>query len=230
MTKFLANLGIALTVLYLFGAWWLFEGRLPEIRALKPNEVGDLLAGVFGPLAILWVILGYFQQGQELRVNTEALRLQAEELRHSVEQQRQLVEVSREKLKVEIEAIRTEQDRMRQAQKPRIVVRGSQIRESAGPNWTYAVEFINFGNSATALSLQIHRAPEQHAPDNFQVWARDQPYTFYWRIGSDNVEPFLVSIRFTDAGGLPGEQWFRALHRPGFPLEVAPIAENEPYT
>jgi hypothetical protein len=230
MTKFLANLGIALTVLYLFGAWWLFEGRLPEIRALKPNEVGDLLAGVFGPLAILWVILGYFQQGQELRVNTEALRLQAEELRHSVEQQRQLVEVSREQLKVEMEAIQTEQHRMRQAQKPRFAFRGALLVESSGSTWKYAVEFINLGSSATALSLQIRRTQEHHDPDSFQVWARDQKHTFSWRIASDNVDPFLVSIAFTDAGGLPGEQLFRVLHRPGFPLEVASIAENEPYT
>lgn len=223
MTKFLSRLGIALTVLYLLGVCWLFEGRLPEICDLKPNEVGDLLAGVFGPLAILWVILGYFQQGQELRVNTEALRLQAEELRHSVEQQRQLVEVSREQLQVDIEAIRTEQERMREAKRPKFVFRGAQLVESGGPSWKYAVEFINFGSSASALSLQIHRPPEQHHPDNFQSWAKDQRYTFSWRIAdADNVEPFLVSIRFTDAGDLPGEQWFRVLHRPGFPLEVTP--------
>ena len=68
---------------------------------LKPNEVGDFLAGVFGPLAFLWLVFGYYQQGEELKHSVEALKLQAEELRNSVEQQRELVEVSREAIAFE---------------------------------------------------------------------------------------------------------------------------------
>ncbi len=30
------------------------------VLALKPNEFGDFLAGALGPLAILWLILGFF--------------------------------------------------------------------------------------------------------------------------------------------------------------------------
>lgn len=67
---------------------WLTRAKLPE---MGPNEWGDYLAGMFAPLALLWLVLGYMQQGEELKLNTEALRLQAEELRNSVEQQRQLV-------------------------------------------------------------------------------------------------------------------------------------------
>jgi hypothetical protein len=44
------------------------------------------------PLALLWLILGYLQQGEELRLNTPALQLQQEELRrHQVEERRALV-------------------------------------------------------------------------------------------------------------------------------------------
>jgi hypothetical protein len=62
---------------------------------MPPNEWGDFFAGAFAPLAFLWLVLGYFQQGQELKLNTKALRLQAKELKDSVEQQRALVEVTR---------------------------------------------------------------------------------------------------------------------------------------
>lgn len=58
------------------------------------NEWGDFLAGVSAPLAFLWLVIGYFQQGEELGQNTKALEqqekalnLQVEELRLSVEQQ-----------------------------------------------------------------------------------------------------------------------------------------------
>ena len=38
-----------------------------DVRPLAFSELGDFFAGVFGPLAILWVILGFIQQGAELR-------------------------------------------------------------------------------------------------------------------------------------------------------------------
>jgi hypothetical protein len=65
---------------------------------LTPSGFGDFLAGCFAPLAFFWLVLGFFQQGDELRNSVEALHLQGEELRNSVDQQRQLVEVTREQL------------------------------------------------------------------------------------------------------------------------------------
>ena len=65
---------------------------------MTPNEFADLLAGCFAPLAFLWLVLGFFQQGDELRNSVAALQLQGEELRNSVDQQKQLVEVTREQL------------------------------------------------------------------------------------------------------------------------------------
>lgn len=58
------------------------------------NEWGDFFAGAFAPLAFLWLVIGYFQQGEELGQNTRALeqqeralQLQVDELRQSVQQQ-----------------------------------------------------------------------------------------------------------------------------------------------
>lgn len=54
---------------------------LPEFASLKLNEKGDFIAGILSPLGFMWLIYGYIQQGQELKLNTEALQIQAEELK-----------------------------------------------------------------------------------------------------------------------------------------------------
>lgn len=91
MGRALAAIGIVLTVGYALFAWWLVGDRIHTLRSMDLNEVGDFLAGAFGPVAILWLVLGFFQQGIELRQGTDALRLQAKELSNSVEQQIELV-------------------------------------------------------------------------------------------------------------------------------------------
>ena len=64
-------------------AWLIFIyrqiGKSAQVETL--NEFGDFIAGAFAPLAFLWLVLGYYQQGKELQQNTEALRLQADELK-----------------------------------------------------------------------------------------------------------------------------------------------------
>ncbi|MDV4263329.1 hypothetical protein ACG9XY_12440 [Acinetobacter seifertii] len=57
------------------------------------NEVGDFLAGVFAPLAFLFLYLGYSQQGKEMQQNTAALKLQAIELKNSVNEQKRLIKI-----------------------------------------------------------------------------------------------------------------------------------------
>ena len=50
-----------------------------SFSGLEPNSVGDFLAGLFAPLAFLWLVVGLLQQGQELK-------LQYFELKKSVDQ------------------------------------------------------------------------------------------------------------------------------------------------
>lgn len=82
---------VILTALYIGGAILIMGAKLDELITLKLNEIGDLAAGVFGPVAFLWLVLGYIQQGRELKLSSEALRLQADELKRSVEQQCEMV-------------------------------------------------------------------------------------------------------------------------------------------
>ncbi|PBJ02049.1 hypothetical protein [Pseudomonas sp. ACN5] len=88
-----------ITVVYVGGAILIMGSRFEELIVLKLNEIGDLAAGVFGPLAFLWLVLGYIQQGRELKLSSQALLLQAHELKESVKQQTELNHVTRESLR-----------------------------------------------------------------------------------------------------------------------------------
>lgn len=92
MRNKLAWVGTIFTAIYLVGFTWFIFGRLPQLQTMELNSVGDFLAGAFGPIAFFWLILGFMQQGAELRVSADALRMQADELKASVQQQTALVE------------------------------------------------------------------------------------------------------------------------------------------
>jgi len=47
---------------------------------------GDFLAGATAPLALLWLVIGYFQHGDELRINTIVLEAQQKELQLQVKE------------------------------------------------------------------------------------------------------------------------------------------------
>lgn len=86
--------GALLTAIYLsLMAWWVYESW-SEFLDLELNELGDFLAGTFGPVAFLWLVLGFLQQGRELKLSTDALQLQAEELKNSVAQQSIMAEAA----------------------------------------------------------------------------------------------------------------------------------------
>lgn len=98
MTR-LALWGAVLTAAYLsLAGWWLAQ-NWSAFLCLKLNELGDFLAGTFGPIAFLWLVLGFLQQGRELKLSTSALRLQAEELKNSVEQQSEMARMQAVSLK-----------------------------------------------------------------------------------------------------------------------------------
>ncbi|CAN7323829.1 hypothetical protein LJR168_001766 [Pseudoxanthomonas sp. LjRoot168] len=90
ITKF--GVGISIAYIAIMTAYTMHE--LDDVLGMKPNEFGDFLAGAFGPLALAWVVVGYFQQGVELRQNTQALELQVKELQRSVAEQARMNELA----------------------------------------------------------------------------------------------------------------------------------------
>jgi hypothetical protein len=119
----LAIVGFTLTIGYIAFVAWYWSDQSSSLAELKPNEFGDFLAGVFAPLAFLWLVLGFLQQGMELRNSADALWLQGEELRNSVEQQRSLVEVTREQLSLERAILESQREEIERSSQPVLELR-----------------------------------------------------------------------------------------------------------
>lgn len=79
--------GFFLSAVYVLLMFYIFGGRLSELSTMELNAVGDFLAGAFSPLAFFWLILGYRQQGKELRFNGYALHQQVSELKKTFDLQ-----------------------------------------------------------------------------------------------------------------------------------------------
>jgi hypothetical protein len=179
-------------------------------RNLKPNEWGDFFAGFFAPLAFLWLVLGYLQQGEELQLSTNALHLQAEELRNSVQQQRELVEVSRQQVEAQREAFRLERVVRQEALKPHFVIQNSGGSFSGTGAASYGLTIGNAGNTVTGVVGIVEGA--SCAPELFRM----QLFTGEAQIGVslDVTEPIpdtgaKLTISYCDAEGKLGDAYFR---------------------
>lgn len=204
-------------------AWLTLMGTLvilrwPETGSLKLNELGDFFAGFFAPIAFLWLVLGFLQQGKELQLSTKALELQAEELHRSVEQQRQLVEVTRLQVESEMEALSLERKSRQEAARPRFVVGGVGAQFS-GTSSTYRASIKNVGNTATDLEVTLQSPelgnqslgmlPSFSRGDEFKVTIHynDRPPEF----------PSTILITYIDAENLPGEARYKVMPVVGGP-------------
>ncbi|MDD2035926.1 hypothetical protein NP572_05775 [Pseudomonas putida] len=87
--------GAHITVLWGLFIAFIMISRYSELKALSLNEMGDFFAGMFGPVAFAWLVLGYLQQGRELKLSSAALRMQAKELSDSVKQQTAMAEAQK---------------------------------------------------------------------------------------------------------------------------------------
>jgi hypothetical protein len=176
---------------------------------MKPNEWGDFFAGLFAPVAFLWLVLGYLQQGEELQLSTRALHLQAEELKNSVEQQRELVEVTRQQVESEREALSLELVARREAAKPHFVIKqagGSFSSNSA----RYRISISNAGNTVTDILAYLEN------PDIDTITLLDIPMfaKLEQKEVTFNIAPpfseigYMLSITYFDTYGQPGKVTF----------------------
>ncbi|AIK41020.1 hypothetical protein [Brucella anthropi] len=68
------------TLLYMAFAGWLFVNKETPTTVLTLNEWGDFLAGICGPLALIWVITSVIMQGMELSEQRAEMAKQAKAL------------------------------------------------------------------------------------------------------------------------------------------------------
>lgn len=129
--------------------------RWTDMAGLEPNALGDFLAGAFAPLAFLWLVLGFFQQGIELRNSGEALWLQGEELRNSVAQQKELVSTTRDQLAFDRDVVaRQKIDILRRAQ-PAFKLNYEGVQGVDGQNSAHQFKLSNTGKDCFDLFLLL---------------------------------------------------------------------------
>jgi gas vesicle protein len=143
-----------LTGLYVGGAITIMGAKFDDLIALKLNEIGDLAAGVFGPVAFLWLVLGYIQQGRELKLSSAALQLQAQELQKSVEQQKELVAISREQVKTEIENIKSAREQRAKSIRPLFIISGNG-GSHVGSQHELEFSVQNLGSPVTSVNFDF---------------------------------------------------------------------------
>jgi len=151
MTSTRFQLGVLASAVWLSLSVALLLFKRADLPLMPPNAWGDFFAGTFAPLAFLWLVLGYLQQGEELRLSTEALRLQAEELKNSVEQQRLLVEAARQQIEAERDALAYERRQREEQARPSLSFGGMGGSFRGDGHCKYSFMLSNTGNAATAL-------------------------------------------------------------------------------
>ena len=147
--------GVVVTVIWLSCTATLIVLHWDIAKLLKPNEWGDLFGGCFAPLAFLWLVLGYLQQGEELRNSANALYQQAIELKSSVEQQRLLVEVSREQVDAERSMWQQEREAREEEARPRLRLTSKPSYFTGGGGRMYVLIFQNVGPRATGVCVDL---------------------------------------------------------------------------
>lgn len=201
--------GVLMTLAYIGLFWWLFGAQISQISTLKPNELGDFLAGVFGPVALFWVVLGFFQQGLELRNSVETLKLQAEELKNSVEQQRELVKVSRDQIELDRETISDQREKYLREINPVFVVSKAGGHDVS---WGRMFRFSILNKGEIASDVNIIIISDQFSPYEFR-------FPSIARGASENIEPVFqgsglkanecrLYIRCSKRNGDPYEEIF----------------------
>ncbi|MCK4951737.1 MAG: hypothetical protein KAS48_07950 [Gammaproteobacteria bacterium] len=145
--------GIVVTILYIGVIVSVRWTSIPELTEMPLNEFGDFFAGVFGPLMLFWLIMGYIQQQKELQQNTAALELQAEELKKSVEQHKELVKATKEQVQADLKALEIEQVKsLREAHPVFSIMQSGQYKRS-GDNFALKITIKNIGMPASSVSF-----------------------------------------------------------------------------
>jgi len=185
------------------------------------NEWGDFLAGLSAPLALLWLVIGYFQQAEELRLNTAALKAQQSELARQVKETAILSKSSeRQAMASESLASLSQEDslrdeRNRQAQaKPKLVI-DSSLRSKEG----LAIFFKNIGSTVSEVSFQSDSFEDCHFSHR-DVWKIDQKgELFIFYEGGLNLDfPMTLILEYRNVYDQVGKNKYEILSENEFIL------------
>ena len=205
------------TVVYLVTLYC--YGSSHSVASLAPADFGTFLGGAVSPLAFGWLVLGFFQQGVELRHSARALWLQSEELRHSVEQQKALVDVTREQFEHERDERRKSEEEAERLARPNI---GIQLNSSttSGDTRTYSFLLVNAG--AVVTNVRIMEGTMSHG--EAATWEPGGLSVVFSFGPGEPLQSRTLTLSFNDARGKPStmEIIFPAVERDGQTTLLAP--------
>ena len=173
-----AFVGGLLTLLYLIfiagSIFWFW----PSFAKMSPNEWGDFFAGTIGPVTLIWVVLGFFLQGRELKHSVDALQLQAEELKNSVEQQKQMVKVTEKQLRLDMEVRDKVSKRAISLEMPFFqIARGA--KSISGDELEFGYRMKNLAGAAVSGTIKVNADFDvQLSEKSFQYLAKEQVFDF----------------------------------------------------
>lgn len=158
--------GVLITLGYLVVMLLTVLVRSEAFLKMELNALGDFMAGTFAPLALLWLVIGYFQQGDELRQNSRALLLQAKELRQAAEHAGGLLDVARKEHELAIEKLRAEGREREIAAEQKVEAREQRRKQELQPLLSFSfasiektggarVKLTNYGHGCSDFSLEI---------------------------------------------------------------------------
>lgn len=199
-----------LTLAWTLTAGWLAAGAAricldwEAVSKLKPNEMGDLAAGAFAPLAFLWLVYGFFLQRQELMLqrmelhaSVKALEDQRDELRKQTKTSETLAEVTTNQLKLSQEQL----DRYINEKRARFVLSGKPTFQHAGGILQcLGIKFKNVGADAFDVFASVDSYPPGHVQQGSPEVARGGNY--HLNVAAQNrdiVFPLRVTLRWSDA-------------------------------
>jgi hypothetical protein len=212
MFKKLEFWGGAFTVIYLFVIGAFVTSRFDDFLGLKLNELGDFLAGSFGPIAFLWLVLGFLQQGRELKLSTDALKLQAEELKNSVEQQTIMAQAATAQIDAQLKTLQIQQAEVERSVSP-ILRFDSGFRNGglgAGAQIKTDVTVSNGGKEVWDVEIEFSPAIgtfEAATLGRLTGGGRSSPLSFEFLCGADDVLG-SCTVAYTRADGQKRKELF----------------------
>ncbi|WP_461537246.1 hypothetical protein [Spongorhabdus nitratireducens] len=206
--------GMNLTLSYLvliIALRWPPDILYHQLQTMPLNELGDFFAGLFSPVAFLWLILGFLQQSRELGQNTEALSMQADELKKAVKHQNDMVLISKRQMQEERE----------------------KYRKSISPHFIYVDSLLRMENSDGMIpfELQIQNSGKQCSHTNITItdvtnqiiYSKNYPSIpsgkivyLDWEISSSLIDSHQFITLHTSSSVIGGD----FIHEQSFDLEL----------
>jgi hypothetical protein len=204
-TRGLTTFGFVVTGIYLALIGCFAYLRWHEVLKLSPNAMGDALAGAFAPLAFLWLVIGYFQQGRELKQ-------QAIEVSRSVREQAKIAKAAEQQLATMQDELRLQQEQnareariQRNKADARLEFRqGALIQKGTEHLWTVEVENRGKDVYEFAATCQDPAIKLACSSPRSGEWKHGTSQRITWlATGERQSGQFEFDILYSDADGEP---------------------------